>query len=91
MSLDPVRFALFVSWAVTGLGLGMWLYGWFSRGDALRRRRMVDAGMVVIFAAILVRVLLKDGPMNGFDWALAILSPVFIAAALWRLSITRPR
>lgn len=91
MSLDPVLLARFVSWVATGLGLAMWLYSWFGPGDALRKRRLTDAAMVVIFAAILLRVLVKAAPLNAFDWFLAVVSPVFIAAALWRLSVTRPR
>lgn len=91
MSADPIQLANFVSWGATGLGLAMWLYSWFGPGDVLRKRRLMDAAMVVIFAAILLRVLVKTAPLNPFDWFLAVVSPLFIAAALYRLSITRNR
>ena len=91
MTPDPVELARLVSWAATGLGLALWLYSWFGPGDAIRKRRLSDTGMTLVFAAILLRIAVKGEPLNAFDWTFMVISPVFIAAALWRLSITRNR
>ena len=56
----------------------------FSR-DPIRRMRLLDSGMVLIFAAILVRFVVQERPLNLIEWVLAALSPIFIAAALYRL------
>lgn len=89
-AVDPVQIAVFAAWIATGIGAGFWGVALMRPNDAIRRRRLLDSGMVLVFAAILARILVQDRPMTGFDWALAVLSPVFIAAALWRLSRTPP-
>jgi hypothetical protein len=88
MNTSPAEFALFVSWAATGIGFGFWLWSWLGEKDAIQKLRFRDAGMVLVFASILVRILLQDRPMTGWDWGLVIMSPLFIAAALWRLART---
>lgn len=77
-----------LSWAATGLGLAMWLWSWFGEKDAIQRLRFSDCGVVIVFAATLLRIAVQERSMTAIDWALAILSPLFILAALWRLSRT---
>jgi len=43
---------------------------------------------VLVFAATLLRIVIQTRAMTPIDWALAILSPLFILAALWRLTRT---
>lgn len=85
MTADPQTLATLAAWTATAAGLGLWLYGWFGPGDALRKQRLSDCGMVLVFAAALTRVVIKTQPLNAWDWFLAVLSPVFIGLALWRL------
>ncbi len=77
-----------VSWIATGLGVGLWLWAWFGEKNPIGRMRFQDAGMVLVFGAILLRITLQDRSMNVFDWVLVVLGPLFIAAALFRLSRT---
>lgn len=86
MAIQPVALAIFASWVATGLGVGMWLWSWFREKNAIRKMRMLDSGAVLVFAAILVRIVTQERAMTPFDWALTFLSPLFIAAALWRLT-----
>lgn len=88
MSADPVQIALFASWVATGIGVGLWVAAMLQPRDAIRRLRLMDSGMVLVFSAILVRIIFQEREMTWFDWALTFLSPLFIAAALWRLSRT---
>ena len=85
---DAVRAVHLLSWVATGLGLAMWLWSWFGEKDAIQRLRFSDCGVVIVFAATLLRIAIQDRPMTPIDWALALLSPLFILAALWRLSRT---
>ncbi len=86
MTLAPPHIiAGYAAGAATGVGLLMWIWaGLFSR-NPLRRIRMTDAGMVLIFSAILVRIVIKPEPLNALDWILGVLAPLFILAALYRL------
>ena len=43
---------------------------------------------VLVFSAILVRVVSQERPLGVFEWALFFIGPLFIAAALWRLART---
>ncbi|HEY0053226.1 MAG TPA: hypothetical protein VGB49_07440 [Caulobacteraceae bacterium] len=82
--------ALLVSWLFSGLGLGLWIYGWLAVKDPIKRQRMSDCGMVLISGSILLRVAL-DPNRSPIDWIMAVLAPLFMLAALWRLSQTGGR
>ena len=88
MIFSPVLFALYVSWAVTGLGVALWIWSWVRVKDPIGRLRFQDCGVVLVFAATLLRIVIQTRAMTPIDWALAILSPLFILAALWRLTRT---
>ena len=42
----------------------------------------------MVFGAILVRIVTQDRAMTPLDWAMVLIGPLFIAAALWRLAQT---
>lgn len=88
MSLDVNLFAVVVSWIASAIGVGMWLWSWTREKDAIQRLRFTDCGLVLIASAVLLRLVVQERPMGVFDWAAALLSPLFIAAALWRLART---
>ena len=88
MDLTPASLARIVSWTATGLGVGLWLWSWFREQNPIQKQRFLDCGVVLVFAATLVRLMVQDRAMTPFDWALVLLSPLFIAAALWRLART---
>jgi hypothetical protein len=85
---DAVQMAETGSWVATGLGLGLWVYGWLGEKNPIAKMRFHDAGMVLVFSSIIVRVLIQDRAMTWFDWILVVVAPLFIAAALWRLKRT---
>lgn len=87
MTFDVHLFAMVVSWVATAIGFGLWAWGAMQK-DALRRMRMSDCGVVLFFSSAMLRLVGQERPMTMFDWALAILSPLFVAAALWRLGRT---
>ena len=86
--LDAVGLARAASWAATGLGLSLWVWSWLREKDAIQKMRFMDCGVVLVFAATLLRIVIQTRAMTPIDWALAILSPLFILAALWRLTRT---
>lgn len=88
MNADPVQMANVASWVATIAGLGMVTWGWLREPDAIRRLRLQDCGLVLVFAAVLTRIAVQDRPLSVFDWALIFLGPLFIGAALWRLTRT---
>jgi hypothetical protein len=88
VTASPTTIAILASWIATLAGLGMWLWSWLREGDAIRRLRLYDCGMVLVFSAILVRIVAQARPLVWTDWALLTVSPLFIAAALWRLART---
>jgi hypothetical protein len=88
VTVDIDRLAFIASWIASAIGFGMWLWSWRFEKDAVRRLRLVDCGLVLIASAILLRIVAQARPMGAFDWAAALLSPLFIAAALWRLART---
>jgi len=88
MDLTPASLARIGSWIATGLGVGLWAWSWVAEKNAIRRMRLSDCGVVLVFAATLVRIVTQERTMTAIDWALAVLAPLFIAAALWRLSRT---
>ena len=87
--LTPIDLARAASWAATGLGLGLWVWSWLREKDAIQKMRFMDCGIVLVFSATLLRIAIQTRAMTPIDWALAILSPLFILAALWRLTRTR--
>ncbi|GAA0766813.1 MAG: hypothetical protein LKF80_05020 [Brevundimonas sp.] len=89
MILSPVSLAFYLSWGVTVLGVALWVWSWVRVRDPIDRLRFQDCGIVLVFAAILTRVIIQDREMTVFDWAMILLGPLFIAAALWRLSRTQ--
>lgn len=86
--MDAVQLAIAGSWVATGLGVGLWLYGWMGARNPLKRQRLHDCGIAWVFSAILVRVVTQDRPLGIFEWVLFLIGPLFIAAALWRLART---
>ena len=89
MIFSPVLFALYVSWAVTGLGVALWIWSWVRVKDPIGRLRFQDCGVVLVFAAVMARIIIQTREMTVFDWALGVLAVVFIAASLWRLTHTQ--
>ena len=87
MTLEIGQFAVGVSWIGTAIGVGLWVWAFLER-TPIRKLRFSDCGTVLIFSSILLRLVEQREPMSVFDWALAFLSPLFIAAALWRLART---
>ena len=88
MIFDLQQFAIIVSWTATGAGLGLFIWSFVREKDAIRRLRLQDFGVVLMFGSVLLRVVAQTRPMTVFDWAWVVLSPMFIAAALWRLDRT---
>ena len=88
MTADAAQVAATGSWVATGLGVGLWIYGWLGQKNPIAKMRFHDAGMVLVFSSIIVRVLIQDRAMTWFDWILVVVAPLFIAAALWRLKRT---
>ena len=88
MTGDAAQGAATGSWVATGLGVGLWIYGWLGEKNPIAKMRFHDAGMVLVFSSIIVRVLIQDRAMTWFDWILVVVAPLFIAAALWRLKRT---
>jgi len=87
-AVDPAELARFASWIATGLGVGLWVWSWVREKNPIRRLRLSDCGVVLVFSATLVRVVAQERPMTAIDWALVFLAPLFIAGALWRLART---
>lgn len=76
------------TWAVSGLGLGLLISSLMQRADPIRRQRMQDAGIVLIFGGVLARVAMEP-ERTPIDWALAALALIYIPLSLWRLSRTQ--
>ena len=88
MSADPAQVAGVVSWIVTGLGCGLVVFSWVAKADPIRKQRLNDCGIALVFAGVFARVVL-DAERNLIDWALGVIAVVFIAASLWRLTHTQ--
>ena len=86
--IDPIALARMGSWAATGIGLALWLWSWFGEKDPIKKLRFSDCAVVLVFSAVLVRLLIQDRAMTAIDWALAVIAPLFILSALWRLTKT---
>ena len=87
-TFEPAEVARIGSWIATGAGVGLWGWSWFGEKNAIRKLRFSDCGVVLVFSAVLVRVVAQERAMTPIDWALVFLAPLFIAAALWRLART---
>ncbi|QDH73881.1 hypothetical protein [Brevundimonas sp. M20] len=75
--------------SIVGLVIGVALWAWsFIEKHPIRRLRQMDCGTVLVFSSILLRFLGQGKPMSVVDWALALLAPLFVCAALWRLTRT---
>lgn len=86
MSLQPQDIGATGAWFACGLGAAMILYAWIAeRRHEVRKHRLSDCGMVLVFGATLVLTLIDGGPKDPLEWFLTIVSPVIIFAALWRL------
>ncbi len=85
---DAYPVVVAATWAVTGLGFGLWLYSWFGEKNPIQKLRFQDCGMVMVFSAVLARIVLMDRAMTPIDWLLVVISPIFILAALTRLART---
>jgi hypothetical protein len=88
MTPDPGQIAVVGSWIATAAGLALWLWSWLRERHPIQKLRFRDCGVVLIFSAIMVRIVAQERPMTMFDWAMVILAPLFIGAALWRLGRT---
>ena len=88
MTVDALELAIVVSWIATAIGFGLWLWSWLKETDVVRKQRFGDCGVVLLFSSILLRIVAQVRPMGVFDWAMVFISPLFIAAALWRLGRT---
>ncbi|GAA0653893.1 hypothetical protein [Brevundimonas lenta] len=84
MTLDVVQFSFLISLAALVVGASLWGLAFLEKAP-LRRMRMTDCGTVLVFSSILLRFAGQTRPLNAIEWGLALLSPLFVAAALWRL------
>lgn len=88
MTIDPVSLSRVASWVATGLGVALWLWSWLGEKNAIQKLRYRDCGVVLVFSGIVLRVLVPTRELTPFDWAMVIIGPLFISAALWRLTRT---
>ncbi|WP_420479378.1 hypothetical protein [Brevundimonas sp. FT23028] len=87
--MNPAAASIVFWISIAGLAVGVVLWAWsFNEKHPIRRLRQMDCGTVLVFSSILLRFVGQGKPMGVIDWALALLSPLFIAGALWRLSRT---
>jgi hypothetical protein len=89
MELSALQIAHTASWVGTGLGFGLWLWGWLREKAPIAKLRFQDSGAVLLFASILLRIAIQTKPLSAWDWAMVGLGPLFILAALWRLTRTQ--
>lgn len=88
MSLDPSQGAFIASWIVTGLGFGLAIFSWIAKADPIRKQRLNDCGITLVFAGVFGRVVLET-QRTWIDYSLGGIAIVFIAASLWRLTHTQ--
>ncbi|MFC7380255.1 hypothetical protein [Brevundimonas sp. GCM10030266] len=87
MSLDAASIVFWISIAGLVGGAGLWAWSFIEK-HPIRRLRQLDCGTVLVFSSILLRFVGQGKPLGVIEWALALLSPLFVAGALWRLSRT---
>jgi hypothetical protein len=83
-----VDWMLWASWAVSGLGLGLFVFSLFQQPDPIRRQRLQDTAIVLIFAGVLARVAMQP-ERTVIDWVLAGIALIYIPLGLYRLSRTQ--
>ena len=88
MTTDPVSLAVGAAWTATAVGLALWVWSWFGEKCPVQRIRYRDCGVVLVFAALMIRVFFPARALTAFDWLVLIFGPVFIGAAIWRLGRT---
>ena len=88
MNFDVLQLAVGASWVATAIGAGLWLWSWLREKDAIRKLRLLDCGVVLMFASVLLRIVAQERAMSVWDWAMIFVGPLFITAALWRLART---
>lgn len=79
---------LWTTWAVSGLGLGLLVIGLIQSDDPIRRQRLFDTAIVLIFAGVLARVALQPH-RTTIDWVLAGIALIYIPLGIYRLSRTQ--
>jgi len=87
--MSPTELAVYASWTATGLGVALWIASYFRPRGSVARMRFNDAGSVLIFGGILVRIAIQGGPKNPLDWLLLVVGPLFAGVALYRLFRTQ--
>jgi hypothetical protein len=87
VTFDAHALAFIVSLAGLAVGVVLWVRSFFEKLP-LRRLRQIDCGTVLVFSSILLRFVGQTKPLTVVEWALALISPLFVAGALWRLSRT---
>ena len=87
MSFDVASIVFWVSIAGLVVGAGLWAWSFVER-HPVRRLRQMDCGTVLVFSSILLRFVGQGKALSVIEWGLALLSPLFVAAALWRLTRT---
>ena len=80
--------ALLFSWVLSGFGLTLIVWGWLSKGHAIRKQRLIDCGVALVFSGVFARVVLAP-ERSWVDWSLGAVAIVFIAASIWRLTHTQ--
>ncbi len=88
MTASTDDWLLWITWAVSGLGFGLVVTGLLQRADPIRRQRLFDAAIVLIFGSVLARVAMQP-ERTVIDWMLAALALIYIPLAIWRLSRTQ--
>ena len=82
----PLAVGMAGLWAATGLGAAMAVYAWIvERRNVIKRNRLSDCGLVLIFGSTLVMTIVQGGPKDPLEWFMAVVSPVILLLALWRL------
>lgn len=71
-------------------GFGLWAWGWLRVKDPAIRQRFHDCGTSIVIAATMALYFLRDRELNFLDWVIVMFGPLFIVAALWRLTRTQP-
>ncbi|WP_292040530.1 MULTISPECIES: hypothetical protein [unclassified Brevundimonas] len=90
MTIAGEPWALILARLMVLYGFGLWGWGWFKARSPIIRQRFHDCGTMIVISATLAMYFLRDRELNFLDWVIVMLGPLFIVAALWRLSRTQP-